>query len=68
MAMSMKEKSANTHVKTEWPAALKPEFAREAEQAERLRRLRASVRDRQDCACGRSGSSPASASASIATC
>src|ERR1700704_1936428 len=30
MAMSMKEKSANTHVKTEWPAALKQELAREA--------------------------------------
>jgi len=32
MAMSMKEKLANTHVKTEWPAALKQEFQREAEQ------------------------------------
>jgi len=32
MAMSMKEKSANTHVKTEWAAALKAEFAREAER------------------------------------
>ena len=32
MAMSMKEKAANSHVKTEWPAALKAEFAREAEQ------------------------------------
>src|SRR5256885_1881501 len=32
MAMTMKEKSANTHVKTEWPAALKTEFAREAER------------------------------------
>ena len=32
MAMSMKEKSANTHVKTEWPAALSQEFQREAEQ------------------------------------
>jgi quercetin dioxygenase-like cupin family protein len=32
MAMSMKEKSANTHVKTEWAAALKTEFAREAER------------------------------------
>ena len=32
MAMTMKEKSANTHVKTEWPAALKTEFACEAER------------------------------------
>ena len=32
MAMSMKEKPSNSHVKTEWPAALKAEFAREAEQ------------------------------------
>ena len=32
MAMSMKEKPANTHVKTEWPAALTAEFAREAER------------------------------------
>jgi len=32
MAMRMKEKPANTHVKTEWPAALKQEFQREAEQ------------------------------------
>src|SRR5712664_1979515 len=32
MAMSMKEKPANTHVKTEWPAALKVEFARETER------------------------------------
>jgi len=32
MAMSMKEKSANTHVKTEWPAALTAEFSREAER------------------------------------
>jgi len=32
MAMSMKEKPANTHVKTEWPTALKQEFQREAEQ------------------------------------
>jgi beta-alanine degradation protein BauB len=32
MAMSMKEKSANSHVKIEWPPALKAEFAREAEQ------------------------------------
>src|SRR4029077_17556848 len=32
MAMTMKEKAANTHVKTEWPAALKAEFAREAER------------------------------------
>ena len=32
MAMTMKEKSANTHVKTEWPAGLKQEFAREAEK------------------------------------
>ena len=47
MAMSMKEKASNSHVKTEWPAALKAEFAREAETAERLRRLRASLRDRQ---------------------
>jgi quercetin dioxygenase-like cupin family protein len=32
MAMSMKEKSANTHVKTEWPAVLKTEFAHEADK------------------------------------
>jgi beta-alanine degradation protein BauB len=32
MAMSMKEKSANSHVKVEWTSALKAEFAREAEQ------------------------------------
>jgi quercetin dioxygenase-like cupin family protein len=32
MAMTMKDKPANTQVKTEWPAALKVEFAREAEQ------------------------------------
>ena len=32
MAMSMKEKSANSHVKIEWSPALKAEFAREAEQ------------------------------------
>jgi len=32
MAMTMKEKAAHTHVKTEWPAALKQEFAREAER------------------------------------
>jgi beta-alanine degradation protein BauB len=32
MAMSMKEKPANTHVNTEWPAAVKQEFAREAER------------------------------------
>src|SRR3989440_9089639 len=32
MAMTMKEKSANTHVKPEWPAALRQEFAREAER------------------------------------
>src|SRR3954447_13589729 len=32
MAMSMKEKASQTHVKTEWPAALKTEFAREAER------------------------------------
>src|SRR3954462_3988232 len=31
MAMSMKEKASQSHVKTEWPAALKAEFAREAE-------------------------------------
>ena len=54
MAMSMKEKTSNSHVNVEWTPALKAEFAREAETAERLRRLRAVVRDRQDCACGRS--------------
>ena len=32
MAMSMKEKSANSHVNVEWTPALKAEFAREAEQ------------------------------------
>ena len=32
MAMSMKEKASNSHVKTEWTPALKAEFAREAEQ------------------------------------
>src|ERR1051325_5691139 len=32
MAMTMKEKASQSHVKTEWPAALKAEFAREAEQ------------------------------------
>src|SRR5215210_877610 len=32
MAMSMKEKSANTHVKNEWPAALSQELQRAAEQ------------------------------------
>src|SRR5436190_3116461 len=32
MAMSMKEKASQSHVKTEWPAALKAEFAREAER------------------------------------
>src|SRR3954466_14837765 len=32
MAMSMKEKASQSHVKTEWPAALKTEFAREAEK------------------------------------
>ena len=32
MAMTMKDKSSNSHVKTEWPAALKVEFAREAER------------------------------------
>jgi quercetin dioxygenase-like cupin family protein len=32
MEMSMKEKSANRHVKVEWSPALKAEFAREAEQ------------------------------------
>src|SRR6476659_9582744 len=31
MAMTMKEKASQSHVKTEWPAALKAEFAREAE-------------------------------------
>ena len=30
MAMSMKEKSSNSHVDTEWAPALKAEFAREA--------------------------------------
>ena len=32
MAMSMKEKSANSHVNVDWTPALKAEFAREAEQ------------------------------------
>jgi hypothetical protein len=32
MAMTMKDKPSNTHVKTEWPAALKQEFASEAER------------------------------------
>jgi quercetin dioxygenase-like cupin family protein len=32
MAMSMKEKGSLSHVKTEWPAALKAEFAHEAER------------------------------------
>jgi quercetin dioxygenase-like cupin family protein len=32
MAMTMKDKPSNDHVNTEWPAALKAEFAREAEQ------------------------------------
>ena len=32
MAMTMKDKPSNAHVNTEWPAALKQEFAREAEQ------------------------------------
>jgi beta-alanine degradation protein BauB len=32
MAMSMKEKSANSHVNVEWSPALKAEFAREAEK------------------------------------
>ena len=32
MAMTMKEKASQSHVKTEWRAALKPEFAREAEK------------------------------------
>ena len=32
MAMTMKDKPSNAHVSTEWPAALKAEFAREAEQ------------------------------------
>ena len=32
MAMSMKEKASQSHVKTEWPAALSQEFQREAEQ------------------------------------
>jgi hypothetical protein len=31
MAMTMKDKASSTHVKTEWPAALKAEFARESE-------------------------------------
>ena len=30
MAMSMKEKTSNSHVKSEWPPALKQEFASEA--------------------------------------
>ena len=32
MAMSMKEKASNSHVNVEWTAALKQEFAREAER------------------------------------
>ena len=32
MAMTMKEKASQSQVKTEWPAALKAEFAREAEK------------------------------------
>jgi quercetin dioxygenase-like cupin family protein len=32
MAMSMKEKAANAHVKTEWPAVLQQEFQRENER------------------------------------
>ena len=32
MAMTMKDKPANTHITTEWPAALKTEFARESER------------------------------------
>ena len=32
MAMTMKEKASQSHVKTEWPAALKNEFAAEAEK------------------------------------
>ena len=32
MAMTMKEKAAHSLVSTEWPAALKQEFAREAER------------------------------------
>ena len=32
MAMSMKEKTSNSHIDSEWPAAIKSEFARENEQ------------------------------------
>lgn len=32
MAMTMKDKPANAHTKTEWPAALKQEFQREIER------------------------------------
>jgi quercetin dioxygenase-like cupin family protein len=32
MAMTMKEKGSLSHVKTEWPAGLKTEFAHEAER------------------------------------
>ena len=32
MAMSMKEKTSNSHVNVEWPQALKQEFARESAQ------------------------------------
>ena len=32
MAMTMKEKGSLSHVKTEWPVALKTEFAHEAER------------------------------------
>src|SRR6476646_10562066 len=32
MAMTMKDKASQSHVKTEWAAALKAEFAREAER------------------------------------
>ena len=67
MAMSMKEKASNSHVNVEWTAALKQEFAREAErpngcvgsellsETDKLRVWTIRL-------------SPASASVSIATC
>jgi len=32
MAMTMKDKVSNSHINSEWPAAIKSEFARESEQ------------------------------------
>ena len=48
MAMSMKEKASNSHVNVEWTAALKQEFAREAERPNGCVGSELSVRDRQD--------------------